>query len=113
MTMGVATASADSTGTAVVTITPDKSGVQWTIAQLGVESVPPRGTATATIRLNGRYVTSTIVMPQSAGGQPFINLQYNDQFTVTFSGLTVKDEAIVTYFYNESLWGTIPKADVV
>lgn len=113
MTMLSLSATADATGKATVEITPNKSGVQWTVAQIGVETIPVRPAGNATTRLNGRYVTSTAVLPSSAGGQPFINIQPIDKLSIDFVGLTAGDSCIVSVFYNESLWGETPRADVV
>lgn len=100
-------------GTATINISPDKSGIQWTVGQTGVESVPTRTTGTCTTRLNGNYLTSTATLPASAGGQPAINIQATDTLSFLFQGLTQGDSAIVTLYYTETPWGTIPKTDVV
>jgi hypothetical protein len=107
------TAIAGSTGTATVTVVPNKSGIQWTIGQIGLESIPQNGNASAIVKLNGRYVTSSNVIPASASGVPAVNLEYIDTMTVDFSGLNSGEQAIVNIFYNESLWGTVPNVDVV
>lgn len=107
------TAVATAAGTASLTISPDKSGIQWTIAQLGFETQPFRATAQCTVRLNGNYLTSTAVAPASTSGQPAVNLQATDKLTFDFVGMTAGDTAIITAYYNESAWGTIPRADVV
>lgn len=113
MTMAAFTATADVTGVATVFVTPDKAGVQWTIGQLGIETRPNNANVSAIVTFNGRYVTSSSVLPSSASGQPAINLQSVDKVTVQFSGMNVGEQAIVTVFYNESLWGTMPTMDVV
>ena len=100
-------------GTTTVRITPNKSGIQWSIAQVGIESVPQRATANATVRVNGRYITSSAILPSSASGTPAINLQYFEEMTVDFVGLTSGDNAVVTVFYTESPWGYTPNVDVV
>lgn len=107
------TARANASGACTISISPDKSGIQWTIAQVGVESQPVRTTGTVTTRLNGNYVTSSAVLPTASSGAPAFNLQTNDKLTFDFAGLTSGDTAIVTIYYTESQWGTIPRADVV
>lgn len=42
-----------------------------------------------------------------------MNLQASDTLTFDFAGLTSGDTAIVTIYYTESQWGSIPRADVV
>lgn len=107
------TARAGAAGTCTVTIRPELSGVQWTIAQIGVETQPARVTAQATTRMNGNYLTSTAVMPSTSSGVPAVNLQASDTLTFDFIGMTSGDTAVVTIYYTESPWGTIPRADVV
>lgn len=107
------TARAGAAGTCTVTIRPELSGVQWTISQIGVESQPARLTGNVTQRLNGNYQTSSSILPSSAGGVPAVNLQASDTLTFDFAGLTSGDTAIVTIYYTESQWGSIPRADVV
>lgn len=113
MTAKAFSATVKADGTCLINISPDKSGIQWTVGQTGVESVPTRATGTVTTRLNGNYLTSTATMPASAGGQPAINMQATDTLSFLFTGLTVGDNAIVTLYYTETPWGTIPKVDVV
>lgn len=111
MTSRTATAKAD--GTCTVNISPDKSGIQWTVGQTTVETNPFRGTAQCTTRFNGRYVTSSAVLPATAGGSPAINLQAMDVLSFDMVGMTLGDVAVVTIYYTESKWGTDPNADVV
>lgn len=113
MTVQSFSAFAGAAGTATVRITPNKAGIQWSIAQLSADSSPSRPAGNATVKLNGRYVTSTASLPASSSGQPAILLQYFDEMTVDFVGLTVKDNAIVTVFYDETPWGALPQVDVV
>lgn len=113
MAMSAFTANATAVTPTIVQVVPNKSGVQWVVAQLGAETVPFRGTASTVVKLNGRYVTSSAVLPSSAGGQPYITLQSKDLLTVEFSGMTAGDQAIVTVFYVETLWGTVPTGEIV
>lgn len=107
------TARANAAGLATVTITPDVAGIQWTVAQVGAETQPVRTTATVVTRMNGAYVTSSAILPSSAGGQPFFNLLHSDQLTMDFAGLTLNDVGVVSVYYKESPAGTVPTGDVV
>jgi hypothetical protein len=107
------TGQADSSGTATVTISPDKSGIQWAVAQIACESFPARTTAQVVTRFNGSLLTTSAVIPSVASGAPAITLQAIDQLTFLFTGLTQGDTTNVTIYYNESPWGTIPRVDVV
>jgi hypothetical protein len=104
---------ANAAGVATVTITPDVAGIQWTVAQVGAETQPVRTTATVVTRLNGAYVTSSAILPSSAGGQPFFNLTHSDKMTMEFAGLTLNDVGVVSVYYKESPDGTVPTGDVV
>ena len=89
-----------------ITIEHGKSGLQWIIWQLTVETIPARLSAQATLRKNGRYVTSTIVgSGSSAQGPPAILLNSNDVLTVLWIGMQAGDELIATPFYEEVPWG--------
>lgn len=107
------TAIANASGVAAVTVPPVLSGLQWTVAQSSVESLPTRSGVTCVTTLNGNLVTSTQVVPATAGGTPAINLQAGDTLVYTFAGLTQGDTAKVTLYYNESPWGTPPRTDWV
>jgi len=104
---------AGASGTATVNISPDKSGVQWAIAQLSSECIPSRVTQQVTVRKNGNYYTSSAVLPSTASGTPALLLQATDTLAVTFTGCTAGDNCIVTIFYTESPWGSVPRVDVV
>jgi hypothetical protein len=107
------TARAKADGTCTVTIQLTKSGVQWVVAQIGAETQPFRSTAQVTMRKNGGYLTSSATLPASSGGNPAILMQGMDTLTFDFVGMTLNDTAVVTLYYVESLWGTIPNGDVV
>lgn len=113
MTMLALSATADAAGNATIEVVPNKAGIQWTIGQVNAETIPFRGTASCTIRFNGRFVTNSAILPSSAGGQPFINLQSMDKMTVDFTGMSAGDTAVAAVFLKESLWGAIPDANVV
>lgn len=100
------TATANSSGIAVVSFAHNKSGLRWIVWQLTVETIPVRGGAQATIRRNGRYITSTIVgSGSSAQGPPALKMEPNDVLTCTWTGLTAGDEAILLFLYEEVPWG--------
>lgn len=104
---------AGAAGTATVRISPSKSGIQWAIAQISVECIPARVTQQVTMRKNGNYYTSSAVMPSVASGTPAMLLQATDTLTADFLGCTAGDSCIVTIYYTESQWGTVPRVDVV
>jgi hypothetical protein len=113
MTILAQSATAKADGTAVVSISPTKSGVQWAIGQIAVESAQASQTAEATVRVNGRLYTSAQFLPMTASGQPALMLQAADIMTVEFTNLTPGDTAEVSCWYNESPWGEIPRVDVM
>lgn len=113
MTVLSQSASADINGEATVTISPQKSGIQWAVAQSSVETRPYRGTAQCETRFNENFLTSSAVLPATAGGAPAITLQANDNLSFRFTGCTQGDSCVVTIYYTESPWGTIPRVDVV
>jgi hypothetical protein len=113
MTILSQSATAGANGQAVVTITPGKSGIQWAIGQMSVESSQGSQTGQVFIRVNGKLYTSASFLPMAASGQPALLLQGADIMTATFTGLTAGDSGIVNCWYNESLWGTVPKVDVM
>lgn len=99
------TAIAGAAGTAQVRIQHGRSGLQWVVSQISVQSIPLRTGATVTVNLNGQYWTSTSVLPATASGQPFITLNASDLLTADFAFLTVGDSAILNLFYVETHWG--------
>ena len=107
------TATAKADGTCTVNISPDKSGIQWTVAQSTVETLPFTGTAQVTTRLDGRYMTSSSVLPATAGGSPAIVLQSMSILSFDLIGMTPGSVAVVTIYYTESVWGSDARADVV
>lgn len=113
MTVLTKSASADVNGEAIVSISPEKSGIQWAVAQSSCETRPFRGTAQVTTRFNENYLTSSAVLPSTAGGAPAITLQANDRLSYEFIGCTQGDSCVVTIYYTESQWGTVPRVDVV
>jgi hypothetical protein len=97
---------ADSTGTCVVTLAEPQGGLRWIIWQMTVETIPVRSGAQATIRRNGRYITSTIsASGSSAQGPPALAFNPGDVITVTWTGMTQGDECIVTTLYEEAQAG--------
>lgn len=108
-----ASARAVTGGTAVVRIQHNRSGIVWVVSQIAVESIPARPAANATIRRNGRYITSTATLPASAQGQPFYQLNASDLIEVSFANLGVGDNAIVSLLYTEDIWGVRQTGEVV
>lgn len=95
--------------TAQVVLENVPTGRQWVVSQISVETIPPRNTAQATVKLNGRYITSTVLgKGSSAQGPPFLTLTSNDDLTIDWSGMTAGDNCIGNFIYNESQAGTIP-----
>lgn len=100
-----ATAVANAGGIAQVRIQHSRSGIQWVVSQMSVQSQPLRSGAAVTINLNGQFVTNSPFLPQTASGQPFITLNASDLITADFSFLTLGDVAILNLFYVETHWG--------
>lgn len=95
--------------TAQTRIQHNKTGRAWTISQVSVETLPFRGTAQATVRLNGRYVTSTAVTPSAAQGPPFHTLESGDLLTVDWVGVVAGDSVLTNLYYVESASGIPPQ----
>jgi len=96
------TATADASGKASCLIALNKSGLNWIVWQVSVESIPVRSSANAVLRRNGIFVSSTIVgSASSAQGPPAFLLHQGDLLTVDWIGMTSGDECIATAFYEE------------
>lgn len=105
---------ADASGNATVTIQHNRSGIVWVVSQIAVEKSPDTPSAArAIIRRNGRYLTSTSIVPASAQGQPFYALNAPDTLEIEFSNLSVGDTGVVTVSYQETLWGETVAGTVV
>lgn len=113
MTVLTKSSQAGAAGTATVNISPDKSGIQWAVAQISAECRPSRITQQMTTRFNGNYYSSTSVLPSTASGAPAQTLQAIDVFSFDFVGCTAGDSCVVSLYYTESPWGTVPRVDVV
>lgn len=99
---------AGSSGTATLTISGESipTGVIWVVSQISVETLPVRVTASATVRKNSRYITSSSQgSASSAQGPPYISLSSHDVFTIVWTGLTLNDACIATLLYTEHIWG--------
>jgi hypothetical protein len=102
----VASALADSTGTGTITFAPVQGGLQWIIWQIAVETIPVRTGNTATLRRNGRYISSTVTgSSASSQGPPALAYNPGDTMTMTWTGMTEGDECIVTVLYEQVLSG--------
>lgn len=109
-----ASARADASGNATVRIQHNRSGIVWVVSQIAVENTPTTPSAAkAIVRRNGRYLTSTSIVPASAQGQPFYALNAPDVLEIDFSNVPVGDTAIVTLSYQETLWGQVTTGIVV
>lgn len=106
-------ARADATGTAVVPIQHNRSGIVWVVSQIGVRSNPARPAGSVRIARNGQELMTSAILPATAGGYPFYQLTSMDILTVTVANLTAGDTAIVTASYQESLWGQANSGNVV
>lgn len=99
---------AGASGTATLTISGESipTGVVWVVSQISIETLPVRTTASATVRLNGRYISSSAQgSASSAQGPPYISLTSHDVLTIVWTGLTLNDSCIGTLLYNEHIWG--------
>jgi hypothetical protein len=101
----VRSAVADASGIATLTIADVPSGLVWIVSQTSVEAFTTNVAITATIRKNGRYLTSTNQgNASSAGGLPYLRLVAGDNYVITWTGLNPADTAIVNMLYNEMTW---------
>lgn len=75
----------------------------------------PRSGSVVTVRKNGRFITSTpfSIGSASAQGPPFILARAGDQIVCSWSGMTLNDICLVTWYYRETLWSATPGAEVV
>jgi hypothetical protein len=113
MTIYSQSAQANAAGAATVSIAVNKSGIQWAVAQYSVEARPAAPAGICTVKLNGNFLDSTVTLPATSSGSPAITLQAQDQLTFDFTGLAVGSTGVVTLYYVESTWGTIPDVTVV
>lgn len=104
---------ANAAGIAVARFQLNRSGIVWVVSQIAVRTSPPRPNAAVTVTRNGQTMTTSSVVPATAGGQPFYRLNNSDVLEATFTGLTLNDDAIVTLSYSESLWGQPNDGSVV
>ena len=101
----VRSAIANAAGIAVINMAEVPSGLVWVASQTSVEAYTTNVAVTATIRKNGRYITSTNQgQSSSAGGVPYIRLRAGDNYTITWVGLNQGDTAILNLLYNEMSW---------
>lgn len=101
-----------SSTTATVVCNHNKQNIQWIVWQISCES--SRGTLSLgqvdSIRRNGRYLTSSFILPAAAQGPPAITLDGSDNLEVIFSQLVTGEQVVVTLFYQEIQVGHIPPA---
>jgi hypothetical protein len=112
----IQSAIAKSDGTAEVNVQPVPSGLQWVISQIAVETNPVGTGVTATIRRNGRLLTSTNLGSGSAAqGTPYYLLASGDIFVVDWTGAPVGAQCIMTLSYNEQRpnVGTLDNTSIV
>lgn len=99
-----------SSTTATVVCNHNKQNIQWVVWQISCES--SRGTVSLgqvdSIRRNGRFLTSSYILPAAAQGPPAIVLNGNDNLEVAFSGLVTGEQVVVTLFYEEIQAGQMP-----
>lgn len=95
---------------AVVVCNHNKQNIEWVVWQISCES--SRGNVSLaqvdSIRRNGRFLTSSYILPAAAQGPPAIVLGGNDNLEVAFSGLVTGEQVVVTLFYQEIQAGQIP-----
>lgn len=89
-------------GTVQVLCNHNKQNIRWVVWQLSVESSQSNSQAQVTsVKRNGRFITSSFLVPASAQGPPALIMEGNDTLEVNFAGMTAGDEAIVNLFYEE------------
>lgn len=105
---------ADASGNASIAVGHIPSGVVWVVWQVAVETSPARPGCTATITKNLRYLSSTnLGSGASAQGPPAISLKGGDSLAVNWAGMQPGDTAIVSVYYNETLWSDAMQSGVV
>lgn len=87
-----------------------KQNIRWIIWQMSVESSQEYGVEVEAVRRNGRYITSSFIVPAAAQGPPAFILDGGDIITFSFAGLDEGEEAIVNLFYEEVLSGEVGSA---
>ena len=105
---------ANAQGSATITINDVKSGLTRVIGQISVECLTAfRVGATATLKMNGRYLTSTIIASgDTAYNQPYIAQNTSDTITAVFTGFTNKDQVAVTLYCVEIPWTDNPPSSI-
>lgn len=109
------TGTADATGTATAVVTPPPpSTLAWVIAQFSVQTSTFRVGATATITRNGRLITSTSLgSADTAYGPPAVSMNSADDIRCVWTGLTNKDQAYLTIWFDEQPYGAKPNPNIV
>lgn len=101
--------SATGTDNQILTIEGPSSGLQWTIYQLSVETIPFEAGASVIVRRNGRIITTSSTGGRAAAqGPPAIMFGAGDEMTVEWDGVANKDQLLCTLMYTEQNWGDIP-----
>lgn len=105
---------ANAQGSATITINDVKSGLTRVIGQISVECLTAfRVGATATLRMNGRYLTSTILASgDTAYNQPYIGQNTSDIITAVFAGFNSNDQVAVTLYCIEIPWTDNPPSAI-
>lgn len=95
-------ATANASGVATITISPNTKQRTWVVRQLSIETVgtAPLGSQ-CTVRKNGSFVTLMIAQADSAGDEPPVTLYGSDQMTVTWTGLTASTPVKAFIIYDE------------
>jgi len=80
-------ATATQAGDATVTFTAPAASLVWTVRQITVETSTAGRACTATVRLDGRYVTATDTgSGDAAVGPPDLDLVPGASLTITWAG---------------------------
>lgn len=96
---------ATGTSSQILTLGQPPSGLQWIVWQLTVQTIPFEAGATAIVKRNGLYITSSVSGGRaSAQGPPALRFLDTDVYTVQWDGVNSGDELICVILFEETQW---------
>lgn len=106
---------ANASGVASIDIQEVPTGLIWILMQFSVSTpIAFRVGATCTVKKNGLFLTSTILgSGDTAYGPPFIKLHPGDNLNASWTGLTLRDEAEITLWFEEQEWSNNPSTNQI
>lgn len=97
----------NSSGNALIDLSPYIESVEWDIYQVSVQTIPIVGSCIVEIHHNGFFLCGTAQgAKDSASGPPDCVVGPKDMFTVMWTNGPVGGQALLGVWYNENATGT-------